>query len=330
MVNIKNEKWDGMKQLLLVICIMALIQLASADDLIFFADDHYKVIGAPQLEASAANPVFDSGSDAVLRISLANRGRIDELIPTQENGSAADAAKEMHEEMHSIDALNITAQFHGNSDVNVTSGLCNIDSLPSGSVAQMVFNISIGTGASGWYELPLHLDYEHQADVVVSGGLISPLYQPDNTSQGIRIFVQGKDSLSVEGVKSDLSPGGRGTILAAIKNGGSDVLRNCTARLITAPPFRSSGTAHLGDIAANQLAVANFAAEVDGNASIQDYRLACELDYDGGSAVLSVPVTLRNTSNQIIYASIFVIVMIAIGGIFMVWRKRSKRSLRRR
>ena len=36
------------------------------------------------------------------------------------------------------------------------------------------FNITAQKNASGWYELPLSIDYERQVDVSVSGGEVSP------------------------------------------------------------------------------------------------------------------------------------------------------------
>ena len=104
---------------------------------------------------------------------------MDELIPTQRNGSYDDIMKEMREEMRSVDALNITASLQSSGPVDVVSEPCVVTSLPTGSIARMMFNIS-AAGADGWYELPLTLDYEHQVDVMVENGIVTPLYQPDS------------------------------------------------------------------------------------------------------------------------------------------------------
>ncbi len=292
----------------------------------FFADDHYKVIGAPSLEASAANPVLYPGSDSVLVILLGNVGRVDELIPTQRNGSDEDIMKEMRAEMLSVDAMNITATLHGSGLINVISKPYVIASLPSGSVARMEFNIS-ASGADGWYELPLTLDYEHQVDATVSNGSVTPLYQPDSSSILIRIFIDGHDGLSVVGVKSDLHPGGSGTVMAAIKNSGHEILSNCTARLTASPHFVSVDSVQLGNIAPGQIAVAEFAVTADGNVSTSDYNLQCELNYDGGSSLLQIPASVEAASNSLIYIMIAVsIVLVAVVAIGVSWRKRLHRS----
>lgn len=310
-----------------VLCILSLLSVCSAEDLIFFADDHYKAVGAPELLASASNPVIDCKDDCVLSVTLSNNGLIEELIPTQGNGSDEDIAKEMQEEMHSIDALNITASLGGRGQVNVISGPCVVTSLPSGEAAEIEFNLSVA-GADGWYELPLTLDYEHQVDVTVANGSVSPLYGLDSRLLKVRVFVRGADRLSVEGVKSDLHQGDKGTILAAIKNCRPEIFHNCTARLMAVHPFASSGDVRLGDMAPGKIAVAQFAVDVDENASLRDYSLACELNYDGGSEAIQIPVSFKAASNHLIYILMLIILVIAAAG--AAWTRRQHRPRRRK
>jgi len=93
----------GNMRLIGIICILLLLcSPCPAEDLIFFADDHYKAVGAPQLNASVANPYLEPG-DSLLQIALANSGRLDELMPIS-GGSEEDISLERQEEMHSIDA----------------------------------------------------------------------------------------------------------------------------------------------------------------------------------------------------------------------------------
>jgi hypothetical protein len=312
---------------LFILCILALLSVCSAEDLIFFADDHYKAVGAPKLEASVASPVLEQDGNCLLTVTIANNGRIDELIPTQANGSDEDIAEEIQEEMRCVDAMNITAHLSGIGPISVTSGPCSVALLPSGTVTKMAFNIST-TEAKGWYELPLSLDYEHQADVMVANGIVSPLYGPDSSLLDIGVFIPGSDAINVEGVKSDLHPGGKGTVLAAIKNQGHEVLGSCTAHLTTAPPFTSEGDTYLGDLAPGEIRVAQFAIDVDENASLGDYSLACELNYDKGSSSLQIPVTLANASNHLIYILVTVILIMATAAAAVV--KRQSRPKRRR
>ena len=63
------------------------------------------------------------------------------------------------------------------------------------------------------------VDYEHQADVSVSGGeVISPL-STGQQNIPLKVFVPGYDELlRILATRSDLAPGEGRTILAVIKN----------------------------------------------------------------------------------------------------------------
>ena len=138
-----------------IICVLLfLCGSGLAEDLIFFADDHYKALGQPLLKASVTNPSLFPGGLRILRINLANFGQLEELIPINGNGSKDDINREMEEEMHSIDALNIKADLQGKGALNVTTEPKLIASLPSGAVVELQFNMTVGKAANGWYELP--------------------------------------------------------------------------------------------------------------------------------------------------------------------------------
>jgi hypothetical protein len=321
--------------LLCFCCILVMLSLgcADGDELIFFADDHYKVLGGPELQASAINPVIEPGGSSVLRIVLANNGMIEELIPISGNGSQADIAQEMKEEQRSVDALNITARLLGNEDISVTSGPYRIDSLPAGSVAQMEFNLSASEATSGWHDLLLSIDYEHQMDTSVYDGAASPLYLPGNVSQVLRVMTQGPaGSIRILSVESDLSPGKSGIIRAVVKNSGKDALRNCTLRLLAAPPFRPGEKGYdLGDIMPGAVAVAEFEVDVDGDAAHQEYHLACEVLHVDGKAVLTFPVALEgSTGPGYLLPLLMILAAIAVVAAVLVDRNRQTRTLRRR
>lgn len=288
---------SGFVRLLGVISLLALLSSSSlAEDLMFFADDHYKAIGGPKIDASAMNLVSLPG-DGVLRVLLANDGRVEELVPINGSGSREDLAAEMREEMKCADALNLKAELGGSGPVKVTSGPQAIESLPSGGQAELSFNVALGNDASGWYELPLLLSYEHQVDTSVSAGEVSPLYQPDNGTSLVRVFVQGREGpLRVSGTRSDLAPGGGGIVLAVIENDGTEILKNCTARLVVVPPFHAEvADCALGDLVPGSPALASFPVGVNGNASLGDYQLGCEVSFDQGRALLSIPVSLAGS-----------------------------------
>jgi hypothetical protein len=318
-----------MNRPLILLCVLAtIVATVCAEELMFFADDHYKAAGEPELRATAVNPVLEPGASSTLRITLENVGLVQELIPNKP-GDAAEIAAEAKEELHSIDADNITVRLSGSGPVVVTSGPYSMASLPTGDVAQLDFNVTTGEGADGWYSLLLDTEYEHQMDVKVSNGTISSLYRPSNSSQKISILVQVPDrSLKVEGVVSDLYPGANGTILTVIKNNGLDVARNCTARLMAVPPFRSSSERYsLDDLQPGHAVVARLTATVDGNVAIREYRLACEIVHDNQTVMVSLPILLKKSPESFPGSLVIAIPFLAlVGGIALLWREKKKRS----
>ena len=288
----------GMK-LFEIICILLILGgTCLAEDLIFFADDHYKSLGLLDLRASVTNPALNPGT-SLLKINLANTGRLEELIPINDNGPPDDARRELKEEMHSVDALNINAVLEGTDSLRVTSGPQHISVLRAGDISPLQFNITAENSSRGWFELPLHLDYMRQVDVSVSNGTVSPLYQSFNQSLNLRVFVTGdKEPLRIIGIKSELKRGKSGTINAVIENYGAKTMENCSARLLAAPPFHVEGPdILLGDLGPGKMALAIFTVAVDANASMQDYQLGCLIQSGESHMELALPLALNGSDN---------------------------------
>jgi len=297
--------------------LLFLLSVAEAEDLIFFADDHYKAVGLPVLNASVPNPVLPRGQ-AAFEVVLANSGRLEELMPISGNGSQQDIQREMEEEMHSVDALSIEATLEGSGQVRVASGPVHIERLASGSLAVADFNLSVGSGEGSWIELPLHLSYERQADVSVSDGSVSPLYEPENITLMLRVLAPVTSTMAVLATKSGLSPGGSGEILIFLENRGLEDQHNCTARLAAQAPFHVlKGESSLGDLPAGAVATAVFSLSVDETASLQEYQMSCEVLADEGRIMLSFPLDLAPGGGPLQWILIpgLVVVMLAAGAI---------------
>ena len=92
-----------MKILLIISILLLIAGIGQSDDLLFFADDHYKSLGQPSLVATVVNPALLPG-ECVLEIDLANTGELEELILINQSGSEEDILQEMNEELKSSDA----------------------------------------------------------------------------------------------------------------------------------------------------------------------------------------------------------------------------------
>ena len=321
-----------MKLLHVISILLLLAGAGQAEDLIFFADDHYKSFGGPELTASVGNPALVPG-DCILRINLANVGELEELMPINESGSNEDMLLEMKAEMHSSDALNINAALAGAGPIKVTTGQQQIKILPAGAQALLQFNITAQKNASGWHALPLSVDYERQVDVSVKSGEVFPLYEVERQNLAVQVFMAGNNELlRISGIKSELYAGGSESLRMAISNDGVIVLHNCSARLLAAPPFYVESPATvLGDLAPGSLAVIAFTVRVDGNAGLQDYQLGCEIDCQEKSIIVPLQISISRAGVLGNFARP-VLGGLAIAGLaaFMIWKKRDQLFRRKR
>ena len=312
-----------------IICILLiLVGLGQGDDFIFFADDHYKSSSEILLNASATNPALLPGH-SVFKISLANLGHVEELIPISSSGSPDDILLEMKEEMNSSLALDIRAALEPTGPFQVTSGPQYLSALPAGEAKELQFNLSIDRRASGWYDLPLRVDYVRQVDVSVNDGQAFPLRQPSNQSLNLRVFVSGdRDELRIAGVQSHLYPGGSGTLIVAVENIGDDTLSNCSASLMAAPPFHVLSPDHpLGELSAGEMAAASFRVKVDGNASQKEYQLGLRLRSEGVDLVVPFELSLKGSESLLshpVFPLIAILAFLALLALAVVILRRQK------
>jgi hypothetical protein len=317
-----------LRSLLCLVCLLAIFQPGLGGEVVFFEGDHYKAVGFPKLVASVANPQIDQGR-SILRVALANVGALEELIPV-DKGKEPNVSEEISEEGHDVDAVNVTAVLSGSGHVTVRRRPVHIDSLPSGSMKYLEFDVTAMD--EGPADLTLDLSYEHQVDVTVSDGLASHLYMPASSSLGLEVSVKGQDrGLKIEGVSAHLIPGSNGTLLALVGNPMDFIAKNSTARLVAAPPFSSGGKVSLGDLAPGQVAVARFWVSTEDDAPDREYLMACELGHDGGAIASSFPVELSSNSlsmGRILPFLAFLLILSSGSFFLLTWNRGGRRRPR--
>ncbi len=321
-----------------IVSIMLLIWAALAvagQDLFFFSDDYYKSLGEPDLKASPVDPLLTSGR-ITLSVDLANAGEMEELIAINSSGKKEDILQEIKEEMHSPDALSINATLIASGPLLSTGSPQYVARLPAGRAVRLTFNATVDKNASGWYDLPLHLDYEKQADVSVRDGKAFPMLQAESRNLTLRAFADGEGlPVQIIAARCDLSAGSSGRILAAFVSKEDRALHNCTARLQTAAPFHAGDEqVTLGDLMPGETIVSEFAVQVDSDAASGDYLLTCDLACREKRITLPLPITLSsrswlqaaaNAASRILPG----LVLLAVPVIFLM-RKRAWPSFRRK
>jgi hypothetical protein len=220
--------------------------------------------------------------------------------------------RELKEEMHSVDAMNINAALDGSESLRVTSGPQYISILRAGGVHELQFNITAENSSRGWFELPFRVDYMRQVDVSVSNGTKTPLYQSFNQSLNLVVFAGGREPLRIIGIRSDLQRGKSGAISMVIANYGDETMKNCSARLLAASPFHVEGPdTPLGDLGPGKMALASFTVAVDSDARLQDYQLGCSIQ--SGERRMELPLPLALTGSDSFPGSLALL----IGGIIL-------------
>jgi len=228
--------------------------------------------------------------------------------------------------MNSSVAMDVRAALQSAGPIQVTSGVQHIAILPAGEAKELQFNISIDRRASGWYDLPLRVNYVRMVDVSVSDGEAFPLHQPSNQSLNLRVYAFGdKDDLRIAGVRSHLYPGGEGSLIIAVENIGEDILPNCSASLIAAPPFRvKSRDLPLGDLSPGEMASASFLVEVDGDAAWEEYQLGLGLRSKKMDLVLPFELSLKGSGRLISNGAILFIALLALLVLLAIILRRQK------
>jgi hypothetical protein len=222
--------------------------------------------------------------------------------------------------------MDVRAALQSTGPIQVTSGVQHIAILPAGEARELKFNISIDRRASGWYDLPLRMDYVRQVDVSVSDGEAFPLHQPSNQSPNLKVYAFGdKDDLRIAGVRSHLYPGGEGSLIIAVENIGEDIVPNCSASLIAAPPFQVKSTDHpLGDLSPGEMASASFLVEVDGDAAWEEYQLGLGLRSKKMELVLPFELSLKGSGRLISNGAILFIALLALLVLLAIILRRQK------
>jgi len=320
--------------LLVLLLIPSAAILAGAEG-VQFAGDFYKVEGGPKIDVSVVNPVFAPGTSGTLRLVLANDGVVTRLVPGDVPlGSEEEATREMLAEFGCLDASNLRATLSSTGPVQVLSGPVPIDLLGPGETTTIEYDIEIDDGAEGPLLLSLDVEYEHQIDVSFNGGTASPLYLPSSLQLDLIVSVEGEPAtLALLGSRSDLAPGEKGSVSLIVGNAGKAAASNCTARLVTAPPFTPlRDRSNLGDIPPRGVAVARFDLLVEGSAPAQEYSIGCEISFDGGEASLSVPVTVTSPDRTRLFKIALAGITVLTAAVATIWllRRRKNRSLRSR
>ncbi|MCQ8903279.1 MAG: hypothetical protein NQU42_04200 [Methanothrix sp.] len=318
----------------LLVAALIIIPSVSSQEFMLFADDCYKAAGSPDIQISAVNPVLDAGVPFILKLLVANDGRIEALIPTGFSGSE-DPEGEMMEEMKAADALNVVVEVSSDGALWPVVQRRSIPLLLAGSNLILEFPVIADFNASSGI-LNVNVTYEHQIDAKISKGKPVQLYVPGNANRSIPLEIRRSDRLRVFHVDGELRAGSNRSLGIVIKNQSPWPVRNCTVRLIASSPIRSSQpAAWIGDLMPGEPALVRVWADVEKNATLDQYRISCLINHDEGAERLTIPVRISRGRPYVTWiAAAALLALILIGAKRMraggLRRRSGLRAARRR
>ncbi|MCX8207254.1 MAG: hypothetical protein N3G75_05410 [Methanothrix sp.] len=294
-----------------LLVVLILIPSVASQEFMLFADDCYKAAGSPDIQISAVNPVIDAGMPCVLKLVVANDGMLKALIPTGFSGSE-DPEGEMREEMKAADALNVVVEVSSGGGLRPPVQRRSMPLLQAGSHAVLEFPVIVDFNASSC-TLNVNVTYEHQIDARISKGKPVQLYVPGNASRTIPLEVRRSDRIRVIHTDGELRAGSNRSLGIIIKNQSPWPVRNCSVKLIASSPIRSSQPdVWIGDLMPGEPALVRMWADVEKNASLDQYRLSCILNHDSGAERLTFPVRVSRGRSSIIWIAAALLALILL------------------
>lgn len=313
-----------------LILALVLIQCVTCQEFMLFADDCYKAAGSPDIKISAVNPLLDAGTPAIIRLIVANDGRLDAIIPTGFSGSE-DPEGEMREEMKAADALNVVVEVSSGGALRPPVQRRSVPLLQAGSHAVLEFPVTADFNASSC-SLNVNVTYEHQIDAKISKGKPVQLYVPGNASRSITLEVRRSERLRALHIDGELRAGSNRSLGIVIINQSPWPLRNCTLRLIASSPVRSSQPdVRVGDLMPGDPALVRVQAETESNISPGLYWLTCMVDHDGGAERLTFPVMITRGHSYVTWiaaAAVLALILISAQHLMRAGGLRRKSGLR--
>jgi len=269
--------------------------------------NYYDVTGEPCIVSSlVGDNEFDRGEDAILIITMQNRGMISGIdTDTYRNMSNSDslerAAIELEAELKKSSADHVVvALFADGAPVDILTDVQEIESIEDGKIETVRFPIHIDDDTcAGAYPLRMEISYDRIQNVRVSNPPDRPYPNYWNTTekknQTITIVVEKESDFEVIDVSSTLLVGGTGFLNVTYRNTGEEAAADATARISDMLPFTAvRNQERLGTIAPGESVTASFKVSTDRDAVPKIYGISTGIRFkdEDGDIRISDPVQI--------------------------------------
>jgi len=269
--------------------------------------NYYDVTGEPCIVSSlVGDNEFDRGEDAILIITMQNRGMISGIdTDTYRNISNSDslerAAIELAAELKKSSADHVVvALFADGAPVDILTDVQEIESIEEGRIETVRFPIHIDDDTrAGAYPLRMEISYDRIQNVRVSNPPDRPYPNYWNTTekqdQTITIVVEKESDFEVIDVSSTLLVGGTGFLNVTYRNTGEEAAADATARISDMLPFTAvRNQKRIGTLAPGETATACFRVGTGRDAVPKVYDISTGIRFrdEDGDVQISDPMQI--------------------------------------
>jgi len=238
-----------------------------------------QVYGQPSIEVSTPTKEFKPGTQAELRLTLTNRGTIDQGGPSRYEDRVTTAR-----------GVTLEAK-PGSTPIEVNTGSIGVGNVPTGTTTVDPISISVSENADpGLYRVPVDISYEYTRLVEYDAFGAEYVDSSRTRTKYVTIRVRDDARFRVLNVTSDAQVGDSGTLSVELQNTGENVATRADVEL-TAPTGAltfsggTSSTARIDELAPGETATVTYDVEVAPGSAVRSYAVTGGVTFKGPEGI---------------------------------------------
>lgn len=226
-----------------------------------------QVFGEPTIEVSTPTKEFKPGTQAELRLTLTNRGVIDQGGPSR------------YEDRVTTARGVIVEAKAGSTPIEVNTGSIGVGNVPTGTTSVDPISISVSENADpGLYQVPIDISYEYTR--LVEFDSFGAEYVDSSRSRTKYVTVRVRDDarFRVVNITNDAQIGDSGILSVELENTGENTATRADVEL-TAPSGAltfsggTSSTARIDELAPGERATVTYDVEFAAGSAVRSYAV---------------------------------------------------------
>jgi len=225
------------------------------------------VFGEPTIEVSTPTKEFKPGTQAELRLTLTNRGVIDQGGPSR------------YEDRVTTARGVIVEARAGSTPIEVNTGSIGVGNVPTGTTSVDPMSVSVSENADpGLYQVPIDISYEYTRLVEFDSFGAEYVDSSRSRTKYVTIRVRDDARFRVVNITSDAQIGDSGTLSVELQNTGENTATRADVELVAptgALTFSggTSSTARIDELAPSETATVTYDVEFAAGSAVRSYSI---------------------------------------------------------